>query len=147
MGNETDDDEASQPRQTGPSSATSQTEDDFFFAKNFVLLQSCYGIQRPPKFTSYKLLDGLIDDGEFIVFYDLYKLYYCFEFSSSRSFCFCFKVNTDLEQLLTCSYSKFRLLKRIQCCNVLPYLSSLRASHNYIMFRSPLEIVAFRPSR
>ena len=41
------------------SSATSHTDDDF--AKNFVLLQSCYGIQRPPKFTSYKLLDGLID--------------------------------------------------------------------------------------
>ena len=30
------------------SSAASQPEDDFFFAKNFVLLQSCYGIQRPP---------------------------------------------------------------------------------------------------
>ena len=56
------------------------------------------------------------------------------------------KVNTDLEQLLimTCSYSKFRLLKRILCCCiVLPYLSSLRAPHNHIMFRSPMEIVAF----
>ena len=54
------------------------------------------------------------------------------------------KVNTNLEQLLTCSYSKFRLLKRIQCCcNALPYLSSLRAPPNYIMFQSPLEIVAF----
>ena len=50
---ETDDD-ASQPRQTGPpcfrrgtrslSSAASQADDDFFFAKNFVLLQNCYGI-------------------------------------------------------------------------------------------------------
>ena len=30
------------------SSAASQPEDDFFFTKNFVLLQSCYGIQRPP---------------------------------------------------------------------------------------------------
>ena len=50
--NETDDDDDSQPRQTGPrvsfsagkrslSSAASQTDDDFFFAKNFVLLQSC----------------------------------------------------------------------------------------------------------
>ena len=57
--NETHDDDASQPRQTGPrvsfqwgkrslSSAASQTDGDFFFAKEFVLLQSCYGIQRPP---------------------------------------------------------------------------------------------------
>ena len=30
------------------SSAASQPEDYFFFAKNFVLLQFCYGIQRPP---------------------------------------------------------------------------------------------------
>ena len=27
--------------------AASQTDNAFFFAKNFVLLQSCYGIQRP----------------------------------------------------------------------------------------------------
>ena len=65
-------------------------------------------------------------------------------FSSSRSFCFCFEMKlnlyTDLEQLLTCSYAKFRLLKRIQCCyNVLPHLSSLRAPHSHIMFQSPLE--------
>ena len=51
--NDSDEDDASQPRQTGArvsglSSAASQTDDDFFFAKNFVLLQSCYGIQRPP---------------------------------------------------------------------------------------------------
>ena len=32
---------------TSSSSAGFQTEDDFFFAKNFVLLQSCYGIQTP----------------------------------------------------------------------------------------------------
>ena len=45
-----------------------------------------------------------------------------------------------LQQLLTCIYSKFRLLKRIQCCcNVLPYLSSLGAPHSHIMFQSPLE--------
>ena len=44
--------------------------------------------------------------------------------------------SSDLEQLLTCSYTKFRLLKRIQCCcNVLPYLSSLRAPHDHIMFQ------------
>ena len=29
-------------------SAASQTDDDFFFAKNLVLLQSRYGIPRPP---------------------------------------------------------------------------------------------------
>ena len=54
------------------------------------------------------------------------------------------KVNTDLEQVLTCSYSKVWLLKIILCCcNFLSYLSSLRAPYNHIMFRSPLEIVAF----
>ena len=37
------------------SSAASQTDDVFFFTKNFVLLQSCYGIQRPPQFASHKL--------------------------------------------------------------------------------------------
>ena len=88
--------------------------------------------------------DCLIDDGEFIVLYDLY--YSILEaFSSSRSFVFVLKlkVNTNLKQFLACSYS-IRLLKRIQCCcNVLPYLFSLRAPHNHIMFRSPLEIVAF----
>ena len=57
--NETRDDDASQPRQTGPrvsfsvgktslSSAASQPHGGFFFTKKFVLLQSCYGIQRPP---------------------------------------------------------------------------------------------------
>ena len=47
--NETDDDDASEPRQTGPrvSFSASQTDDDFFFKKNFVLVQSCYGIQLP----------------------------------------------------------------------------------------------------
>ena len=43
------------------------------------------------------------------------------------------KVNSNLEQLLTCSYSKFRLLKKIQCyCNVLLYFFSLRAPDNLI---------------
>ena len=47
-------DDASQPRLTvspcfrrgtrSLSSAASQTDDGFFFAKNFVLLQNCYGI-------------------------------------------------------------------------------------------------------
>ena len=49
------------------------------------------------------------------------------------------KVNNDLKQLLACIYYKLRLLKRIQCCCiVLPYLSSLRAPHNHIMFQSQL---------
>ena len=109
---------------------------------------SCYSLVRAFKdvrnlhFIRYD--DGLIDDGEFIVLYDLDYLI-VEAFSSSRSFCFCFEMKlnlyTDLEQLLTCSSAKFRLLKRIQCCyNVLPYLSSLRAPHNHIMFQlSPLE--------
>ena len=124
-------------------SSASQTDDDVFFAKTFVLLRSCYGIQIPPYFDD----DGdLIDYGECIVLYDLYY--------SSRSFCLLWfffffflkpvKVNNDLKQLLACIYYKLRLLKRIQCCCiVLPYLSSLRARHNHIMFQSPLEIVAF----
>ena len=106
---------------------------------------SCYSLVMAFKdrnFASYKLDDdGLIGDGEFIVLYDLnYSIMEAF--SSSHSFCFCFEVSSvsDLEQLLTCSYAKFRLLKRIQCCcNVLPYLSSLRAPHSHIMFQSPLE--------
>ena len=54
------------------------------------------------------------------------------------------KVITNLEQLLTCSYSKFQLLQKILCCwNVLPYLSSFKAPHNHIMFKSLLEIGAF----
>ena len=121
-------------------SSASQTDDDFFFAKTFFLLQSFYGIQIPPYFDDD---GGVIDYGECIVLYDLDY--------SSRSFCFVLffflklvKVNNNLEQLLTCIYYKLRLLKRIQCCcNVLPYLSSLRAPHNHIMFQSPLEIVAF----
>ena len=98
---------------------------------------SCYSLvmafKDPRNLHLISYDDGLIDDGEFIVFYNLY--YSILEAFSSLLL----KVNTDLEQLLTCSYSKFRLLKRIQCyCNVLPYLSSLRAPHNHIMFRSPL---------
>ena len=42
-------------------------------------------------FISYD--DGLIDDGEFIVLCDLNYLI-LEAFSSSRSFCFCFEVNT-----------------------------------------------------
>ena len=38
--------------------------------------------------------DGLIDDGELIVLYDMY--YSILEaFSSSRSFCFCFEVKSE----------------------------------------------------
>ena len=106
---------------------------------------SCYGLVAAfkdlPNLHLISCDDGLIYDGEFIFLYDL-----CCSileaFSSLRSFFFFvlkLKVNTDLEQLLTCSYSKFRLLKKIQCCcNVLPHLSSLGAPHNHIMFRSPL---------
>ena len=64
--------------------------------------------------------DGLIDDGEFIVLYDLN---YSRLSLRRTAFVFVLKLNvyTDLEQLLTCSYAKFRLLKKIQCCcNVLP---------------------------
>ena len=91
--------------------------------------------------------DGLIDDGEFIVLYDLdYSILEAF--SSSRRFVFVLKLKvcTDLAHLLICSYAKFRLLNKIQCCcNVLPYLSSLRAPHIHIIFQSPAhwKIVAF----
>ena len=56
--NETDSDDRNQGRlrqgfhfrweKRSLSSAASQTDNDFFFAKNFVVLQSCYGIPRPP---------------------------------------------------------------------------------------------------
>ena len=58
---------------------------------------SCYSLVMA--FTDLRNLhlisydDGLIDDGEFIVLYDLY--YSILEpFSSSRSFCFCFEVKS-----------------------------------------------------
>ena len=57
---------------------------------------SCYSLVRAFKdvrnlpFISYN--DGLIDDGEFIVLYDLDYLI-LEAFSSSGSFCFCFEVN------------------------------------------------------
>ena len=60
-------------------SSASETDDDVLFAKKFVLLQSCYGIQIPPNFDDD---GGLIDYGDCIVLYDLYY--------SSRSFCFVF---------------------------------------------------------
>ena len=58
-------------------------------------------------FASYKLDDdGLIGDGEFIVLYDLnYSIMEAFSFSRDFVFVLKLKVNTDLEQLLTCSYS------------------------------------------
>ena len=88
--------------------------------------------------------DCLIDDGEFIVLYDLY--YSILEaFSSSRSFCFCFEVKSKYRsqtvlglQLLYSAAEENSVL--LQCS---PIFFSLRAPHNHIMFRSPLEIVAF----
>ena len=68
--------------------------------------------------------DGLIDDGGFIVLYDLHhSILEAFDSLRRAAFVFVFKlkVYTHLKQLLTCSYAKFRLLKRIKfCCNVLP---------------------------
>ena len=58
--NQVDDDDASQPRQTEPRVSFSAGKTKFkqcgfldrrrlfFFAKIVILLQSCYGIQRPP---------------------------------------------------------------------------------------------------
>ena len=62
------------------------------------MLESCYGIQfkgfRNLNLISYN--DGLIDDGEFIVLYDLY--YSILEaFSSSGSFCFGFEVKSEYQ--------------------------------------------------
>ena len=89
----------------GLSSEASQTEEDFFSLPARTL--SCYSLVMTFKDLSNLHLisydDSLIDDGEFIVLSDLY--YSILKaFSSSRSFCFFvlkFKVNTDLEQLLT----------------------------------------------
>ena len=63
-------------------SSASQTDDNVFFAKTFVLLQSCYGIQIPPYCDDD---GGLIHYGECILVYDLYY--------SSRRFCFCFEAS------------------------------------------------------
>ena len=87
--------------------------------------------------------DGFIDDGEFIVLYDLdHSILEGFDSLRRAAFVFVFKlkVYTHLKQLLTCSYAKFRLLRRIKFfCNVVPYFSSLRVPHSHIMFQSPLE--------
>ena len=68
--------------------------------------------------------DGLIDDGEFIVLYNHHhSILEAFDSLRRAALVFVFKlkVYTHLKQLLTCSYAKFRLLKRIKfCCNVLP---------------------------
>ena len=61
--------------------------------------------------------DGLIDDGEFIVLSDLdHSILEAFDSLRRAAFVFVFKlkVYTHLKQLLTCSYAKFRLLKRIK---------------------------------
>ena len=69
--------------------------------------------------------DGLIDDGEFIVLYDLdYSILEVF--SSSRSFCFCFEVKS--------AYRSRTALKRISVflqCSTIFFLSqgSLKPHH------------------
>ena len=119
------------------SSAASQTDDDFFFAKNFVMLQLVMAFKdlRNLHLISLMTMANLLFFTTWII--RLWRL-------SLRRTAFVFvlklKVSTDLEQLLTCSYAKLRLLKRIQCCfNVLQYLSSLRDPHSHIMFQSPMK--------
>ena len=112
------------------SSPASQKDDDFFFSKKFVLLQSCYGIQGPPYFTSYELWRWFYRRWQIYCSLRLWRLSLC---RAVFVFVLKLKLNTDLEQLLTSSYLKFRLLKRIQCCcNVLPYLSSLKAPQEHV---------------
>ena len=72
--------------------------------------------------------DCLIDDGEFTVLYDLdYSILEAF--SSSRSFftvfVLMFKVYTDLEQLLTSSYARFRLLREFSVAAMFSHIWSL----------------------
>ena len=145
-----DDDDASEPSRLGQgfrfrrgkrilSSAASQTDDDDFFTKKFVLLQSCYGIQRPLQFASHKLWRWRINCSLRPVLFD---------FGSFRCVAFVFVLKLKWIPISNSSWLAVtlnsRLLKRVQCCcNVLPYLSSVRAPHNHIMLRSPLEIVAF----
>ena len=148
-----DDEDASEPSRLGQgfrfrrgkrilSSAASQTDDDDFFTKKFVLLQSCYGIQ-----SLWNLHLISYDDGELIVLYRPVL----FDFGSFRCGAFVFVLKLKWIPISNSSWLAVtlnsRLLKRVQwCCNVLPYLSSVRASHNHIMLRSPLEIVAFTSS-
>ena len=123
------------------SGAASQTDDDFFFAKKFVLAWYSLFMAFKDLLSLYLIShdDGLIDGGKFIVLYIFTTCDSIVEaFSLSRSFCFCFEVKSKYRSrtalyLQLPGYSKFRLLKRIQCCcNVLPYLSSLKAPHNQI---------------
>ena len=51
---------------------------------------------RPPNLPFISYGDGLIDDGEIIVLFDNVLRYSILEaFSSSHSFCFCFKVKSE----------------------------------------------------
>ena len=84
--------------------------------------------------------DGLIDNGELVVLFDNVLRYSILDAFSSFEVKSEYRSRTALDlQLLYISAAK----EDSACCNVLPYLSSLRAPHNHIMFRSPLEIVAF----
>ena len=87
--------------------------------------------------------DCLIDDGEFIILYDLY--YSILEaFSSLRSFCFCFEVKSKYRsqtvlglQLLYSAAEENSVL--LQCSSIFVLSTSVL----HVMFWSPLEIVAF----
>ena len=74
MGNETDDDDASQPRQTGSRVSFSEGKTKFKQCnfpdrrRLFLCKEQSILLWHSKKFTSYKLLDGLIDDGKYIVF-------------------------------------------------------------------------------
>ena len=119
--NETDDDDVSQPRHTGPRVS--------FLAVQLPWQTTTFSLGRT--LSCYSLIsydDGLIDDGEFFLFLD-YSILEAVLFVRQLSFVFVLKlkVNNDLEQLLTWSYAKFRLLKRIQyCCLPSPYTASFQ---------------------
>ena len=86
--------------------------------------------------------DGLIDDSEFIVLYDGPVLF------DSGGFLFVAQLlvlfwSSKWIQISNSSWPAVtRLLKRIQCRIVLPYLSSLRAPHNHTMSRRRRRLIS-----
>ena len=101
------DDDASQPRQTGPRVSFSAGKTKFEQCRQLLRQTTTFSLRRTLSCSSLLMAlkdlhnlhlishdDGLIDDGEFIVLYDLY--YSILEASSSsRSFCFCFEVKSE----------------------------------------------------
>ena len=109
---ETDDD-ASQPRLTvspcfrrgtrSLSSAASQTDDDFFFAKNFVLLQNCYGILTRcpvPVFLSIFLFSPIFKQNLLFSYFLVGEAKICKKIKNGIIVVLCFRVRFIIKQVV-----------------------------------------------